>query len=594
MADNLDYNEDVQRLLISVMLSDEEVFARCQNILNAKYFVNTLRPVMRYVLEFAEKYRALPKIEQVQAQYNIGLDRIEAINAQQQDAFLDQIEEFCKNRALADAVLSAPELIAKGNYGEVEKMVREAILVGLRSDIGTNYFADPRERLMKIKGSNGQMSTGWASIDSKLYGGINRKEITIFCAGSGGGKSVTMQNAAVNLARAGLSVVYVSLELSEEMISMRLDSMVSGVGTKEIFNRLDEVEIRVLQFGKKSGNLHVKQMPQGSTTNDLRTYLKNYEIETGRKCDLLVVDYLDLMFPNNKKIDVSNLYIKDKFVTEELRGLAVERNMFLITASQLGRCLDLNTIVVRNGVETKIKDLKVGDYIENEAGPVKVTEVLPIIKQPVFEIRLKSGKTIKASARHMFPTDTGLQTLEGGLKIGSKLRSRNKNTVVWDEIKSISYVGMEDTIDINVDNDRLFWANDILTHNSATNETEVDHSHIAGGISKIQTADNVIALLCTPAMRDRGQYQFQFLKTRSSSGVGSKVMLGYDQDTLRIFDLEEDDSLQAPTKTAADYVDGLRRRNTGDGSQTKQDQPVLADPVKSVATLKELTSIIRR
>ena len=466
MADNLDYNEDVQRLLISVMLSDEEVFARCQNILNAKYFVNTLRPVMRYVLEFAEKYRALPKIEQVQAQYNIGLDRIEAINAQQQDAFLDQIEEFCKNRALADAVLSAPELIAKGNYGEVEKMVREAILVGLRSDIGTNYFADPRERLMKIKGSNGQMSTGWASIDSKLYGGINRKEITIFCAGSGGGKSVTMQNAAVNLARAGLSVVYVSLELSEEMISMRLDSMVSGVGTKEIFNRLDEVEIRVLQFGKKSGNLHVKQMPQGSTTNDLRTYLKNYEIETGRKCDLLVVDYLDLMFPNNKKIDVSNLYIKDKFVTEELRGLAVERNMFLITASQLGR--------------------------------------------------------------------------------------------------------------------------------SATNETEVDHSHIAGGISKIQTADNVIALLCTPAMRDRGQYQFQFLKTRSSSGVGSKVMLGYDQDTLRIFDLEEDDSLQAPTKTAADYVDGLRRRNTGDGSQTKQDQPVLADPVKSVATLKGLTSMIRR
>jgi hypothetical protein len=198
----------------------------------------------------------------------------------------------------------------------------------------------------------------------------------------------------------------------------------------------------------------------------LRTYLKNYEIETGRKCDLLVVDYLDLMFPNNKKIDVSNLYIKDKFVTEELRGLAVERNMFLITASQLGR--------------------------------------------------------------------------------------------------------------------------------SATNETEVDHSHIAGGISKIQTADNVIALLCTPAMRDRGQYQFQFLKTRSSSGVGSKVMLGYDQDTLRIFDLEEDDSLQAPTKTAADYVDGLRRRNTGDGSQTKQDQPVLADPVKSVATLKGLTSMIRR
>lgn len=558
--------------------------------------------MVRYVLDFASEYRALPKHTQLKAQFGIELDVIGDINAGQREAFLDQIEEFCKNRALADAVLSAPELIAKGNYGEVEKRVRDAILVGLSSDIGLDYFANPRERLLRIKNSNGQVTTGWKSVDKLLYGGINRKEITIFAAGSGGGKSVTMQNMGVNFARGGLNVVYISLELSEEMISKRLDSMVSGVATNEIFHKLDDVEIKVLQAGKKSGNIHVKQLPQGSTSNDLRVYLKNYEIGTGQKCDLLLVDYLDLMFPNNKKIDVSNLYIKDKFVTEELRGLAVERNMFLATASQLGRCLDLNTIVVRNGEHVKISDIKVGDYIENETGPVKVTEVLPIIKQPVFEIRLKSGKTIKVSAKHMFPTEDGLKSLESGLKVGDKLRSRdttNKNfeeSIDWDEITEISYKGFEDTIDINVDNDRLFWANNILTHNSATNESEVDHSHIAGGISKIQTADNVIALLCTPAMRDRGQYQFQFLKTRSSSGVGSKVMLGYDQNTLRIFDIEEDGSSSQPAKTAADMMNDLRRRsNNGTAPQEKQDQPVMADPaVKSISTLKGLTSMIRR
>jgi hypothetical protein len=124
---------------------------------------------------------------------------------------------------------------------------------------------------------------------------------------------------------------------------------------------------------------------------------------------------------------------------------------------------------------------------------------------------------------------------------------------------------------------------------------EMDHSHISGGISKIQTADNVIAILATPAMRERGQYQFQFLKTRSSSGVGSKVIMGFDVDTLRIFDMEEDN--MPPVKTATDMMADLRRKNSATGAASGTDRkpdPVSQDPVKSVATLKELTSLIRR
>jgi len=466
MTTTRDYNEDVQKMIVSILLSDEEVYSRCQNILQAKFFVNKLRPVVKHIQTFTDQYRALPPHEQIRAQFGMEFDRLEKPNPQLQQAFLDQIEEFCKNRALADAVLSATDLIAKGNYAEVEKRVKEAILIGLNSNIGIQYFEDPRARLLKIKNSNGQVSTSWKSVDQKLYGGVNRKELTIWCAGSGGGKSLTMQNQAVNMVRQGLNVIYISLELSEEMISMRLDSMVSGVASNEIFKRLDDVEIKVLQAGKKAADLHVKQMPQGTTTNDLRAYLKNYEIETGHKCDVLMVDYLDLMFPNNKKIDVSNLFVKDKFITEELRGLCVEKNMVGVTASQLGR--------------------------------------------------------------------------------------------------------------------------------SSVNEMEMDHSHIAGGISKIQTADNVIAILATPAMRERGQYQFQFLKTRSSSGVGSKIIMGFDTETLRIFDLEEGE--QAPVKTAADMMADLRRKNSGSTGAIEIKKPDQGppDPVKSISTLKELTSLIRR
>lgn len=468
MADIRDYSEDVQRLFVSVLLSDEETFSRCQNILQVKYFVNKLRPSVRFLIEFANQYKSLPKHEQMRAQFGQDFEKLDGITPQLRQAFLDQIEEFCKNRALADAVLSAPDLIAKGAYGEVEKRVKEAILVGLNSNIGIRYYDDPRARLMKIKQGNGQISSSWTTVDHKLYGGLNRKELTIWCAGSGGGKSLTMQNQAVLMSKTGLNVVYISLELSEEMISMRLDSMVSGVGTRDIFQRLDDVEIKVLQAGKRAAGLHVKQMPQGTTTNDLRAYLKNYEIETGKPCDVLMVDYLDLMFPNNKKIDVSNLFVKDKFITEELRGLCVEKNMVGITASQLGR--------------------------------------------------------------------------------------------------------------------------------TSVNEMEMDHSHISGGISKIQTADNVIAILATPAMKERGQYQFQFLKTRSSSGVGSKVIMGFDTETLRIYDLEEDHV--QPVKTAADMMSDLRRKNSSTGASSppsdRRPDPVSQDPVRGMATLKELTSLIRR
>lgn len=107
----------------------------------------------------------------------------------------------------------------------------------------------------------------------------------------------------------------------------------------------------------------------------------------------------------------------------------------------------------------------------------------------------------------------------------------------FDEIESIEYLGEQDTIDINVSGNRLFYANDILTHNSAVEEIEFDHSHISGGLSKIQTADNVIGIFTSRAMKERGRYQIQFMKTRNSSGVGHKVDLEFNADSLRVTDL---------------------------------------------------------
>jgi hypothetical protein len=153
------------------------------------------------------------------------------------------------------------------------------------------------------------------------------------------------------------------------------------------------------------GNLDIKVLPAGANINDLRSHLKEYEIQRGYLPDAIIVDYLDLMYPSNKKVDPSDLFIKDKFVSEEVRGLAVEKNILCVTASQLNR--------------------------------------------------------------------------------------------------------------------------------SAIDADEHEMSHIAGGISKINTADNVITI---KRLTKDEKYKIKFIKTRSSSGVGKEIVMNYDPLCMRIDD----------------------------------------------------------
>jgi len=461
-TNNREYTDAKQKLLIDVLISSEETFSRCQNILDPSYWSAKFRPAMRFILDYVNVNRAMPKVQQLNAEVSGDFELINDLNIFHVEAFLKEIEEFCKNRALAAAVISAMDLIEKGNYAEVEKRVKDAILISLDSNVGTDYFEDPRARLMAIRENNGQVSTGWKTVDQKLYGGINRGEITIFAAGSGVGKSLFLQNICLSLVKQGLNVVYLSLELSEGLTGMRMDSMITNINTTSIFKNIDMVELKVKQAGRSSGSLHLKQMPQGSTCNDVKAYLKEYEIKTGKKPDALIADYIDLFYPNNKKIDPSNLFIKDKFVTEELRGLAVERKMLCVTAAQLGR--------------------------------------------------------------------------------------------------------------------------------QAVTEQDHDQSMISGGISKVFTADNVISIYATQAMKERGQYQIQFLKTRSSSGVGSKLFLGFDPETLRIFDLEDQDQVQnAQASVVTDVLKDLRRKTSPTPSNPSPD-----DQANKIQNLSKLTSLIRR
>jgi len=364
---------------------------------------------------------------------------------------LVEFEQFTKRRELERAILKAADLIESGEFDPVEKLIKDAVQISLLKDMGTDYFADPRARLMAIRDGNGQISTGWPILDRKLFGGMNRGELNIFAGGSGSGKSLIMQNLACNWTIQGLNGVYVTLELSEGLCSMRIDSMLAGTSTKDIFKELDSVELKIKMLGKKSGKLQIKYLPAQSTINDIRAYVKELQIQSGIKLDFVIVDYLDLLMPVTAKVDPSNLFVKDKYVSEELRNLAKELNVMMVTASQLNR--------------------------------------------------------------------------------------------------------------------------------SAVEEIEFDHSHISGGISKINTADNVFGIFTSRAMRERGRYQIQLMKTRSSSGVGQKVELEFNIETLRILDTLDE---EVPASSMLSRIKSTSTVLTEGGDSTKVDADVHSTKLKKM------------
>ena len=403
-----DYNPDLQKLFLEMMLTDAQNFVRVQNIYNPENFDRSLRSAAEFIQKHANDHKTLPTLEQITAATGTELRSVPDLNDGHHEWFLKEFEGFSKRQELERAILKAADMIEKGDYDPVEKIVKDAVQISLTRDMGTDYFADPRARLLKIKENNGQVSTGWPTLDKRLFGGMNRGELNIFAGGSGSGKSLFMQNIAINWIQAGINGVYLTLELSEELCAMRMDAMVANCSTKEIFKDIETVEMKVKMAGKKSGKLRIKYMPAQSNVNQIRAYLRELEIQTGQRTDFIMVDYLDLVMPVSAKVSPNDLFVKDKYVSEELRNLAKEFNILMITASQLNR--------------------------------------------------------------------------------------------------------------------------------SAVEEIEFDHSHISGGISKINTADNVFGIFTSRAMRERGRYQIQLMKTRSSSGVGMKVDLEFDVDTLRITD----------------------------------------------------------
>ena len=269
-----EYNTDMQELFLRMIVTNAELFVRVTNIFNPENFDRKLRPVAEFMREHTMEYGILPNSTQIKATTGETIESVDDMDEAHSEWFLNEFESFTRRQELERAIMSSADLLEQGDFGPVEKLIKDAVQISLQRDMGTDYFEDPAARLNKYYNQGGQVSTGWGQMDRLLYGGMSRQELNIFAGGSGSGKSLLMMNLALNWLAQGLSGVYITLELSEELTSLRTDAMQTSMSTKDIRKDIDNTALKVRVASKKMGQYRVKALAAQSNVNDIRSYLK--------------------------------------------------------------------------------------------------------------------------------------------------------------------------------------------------------------------------------------------------------------------------------------------------------------------------------
>lgn len=331
----MDKKNGKQQLLLEYLISSADTFAICKSILKAEYFNPEYRKVVSFMHDYYDKYSSIPDTYQILAETSVELST-QQITRDKIAYCSDEIEKFCQGKAIELAITEASKLIGSDKESNIEKLVRDAVAVSLTKDMGVDYFVNPLDRLRELSKEPQRISTGWKDVDDMMGGGLARTEILLFSANSGGGKSITLANLAVNMIMQGLNVLYVTLELSETMTSQRFDTMFTGISSVNWEPHMYEIADIIEGIGPTVGKLTIKRMPSGTNSNAIRAYLKEYELKTGIIPDLLIVDYLDILGAN-EKVSADNVWEKDKRSTEQLRDILFDYNMMGATASQQTR-----------------------------------------------------------------------------------------------------------------------------------------------------------------------------------------------------------------------------------------------------------------
>lgn len=351
---------NLQKLILKNLTSDEEFCRQTLPHLKPEYFENEYKPVYELILQFLGEYNRLPSSSALDVEFQksehvnksnrneihsviLDLENHEKVDV---EWLLNSTEEWCKNRAVYLAIIKSISIIdGKENQlseGAIPGILSGALQVSFDTNVGHDYFENSTERYDFYHTQEDKLPFDISLLNTITKGGVSNKTLNIILAGTGVGKSLAMCHfASANIA-AGLNVLYVTLEMAEEKIAERIDANLLDVPIDQLPTIPKELfDTKVNKLKEKSrGKLIVKEYPTASAhVGHFRALFDELKLKKNFKPDVVYVDYLNIMGSSRiKGLGGSvNTYSLIKAIAEELRGLAVEYDVPIWSATQVTR-----------------------------------------------------------------------------------------------------------------------------------------------------------------------------------------------------------------------------------------------------------------
>lgn len=350
----------IETSIINNLLVDEEYARKVVPFIEIDYFGDRVeKAIVDEITSFFAKYNKLPSVDAIKIQLNssIGLSDSEMASAvgvldelsldvsPSRDWLLEKTEKFCKDRSVYNAVLQSIKIIEGKDsvlsQDAIPNLLQQALAVSFDTEIGHSYMDDASDRYDFYTRKDERIPFDIDLLNKVTTGGLPRKSLSMVVAESGGGKSLFLCHAASSYIRQGKNVLYISMEMAEERIAERIDANLLNVdigkiemmGKDEFITKIDKLN------AKTHGKLIVKEYPTGAAhSGHFRGLIEELKTKKNFIPDVLVIDYLGICSSSRLKHGNNvNTYSYIKSISEELRALAVEYNVPVLTAMQVNR-----------------------------------------------------------------------------------------------------------------------------------------------------------------------------------------------------------------------------------------------------------------
>jgi replicative DNA helicase len=428
---------------------DNQIFL---NSSKSEFFQNQeLRVLFDVAKEHAQRYKEPPSKDQMLELLRVkglgekysneqidGLYNTKALLGQYDAEWLEQnVGPWIQVRNLDNVMRKAIAFmkttkVSAENAGEVVEKIRHMLSTETAIDFGFNLGSDFFDAASHLQQRLARKPTGYHYLDLCLKGGWWKGSLIVFLSGPKSGKSLWLGNMALQSVKLGNNTAYVTFELQEEIVNMRIGSNLFSVPVDEYEDWAkdqDSLKQKIKSYKNSSvippGTLHVKEFGASTcSVNDLKTYLKKTEEVLGIKFENIFVDYINIM-KNWRNPNTENTYMKIKQIAEDLRAMAMEEQWAVVTATQTNRCLSPDSIVYhREKGKIKLNDVNIGDFILGDEGYKKITNKWVLKNTKTYKIKTKSGKEIIASSNHVFPINNSIQQVFN-IKVGDKIYIKN-------------------------------------------------------------------------------------------------------------------------------------------------------------------------